>query len=606
MDLSVLDLLLVLLAAFVGGQVVTRLGYPAVLGELGIGILLGPPLLGWLNGGDALLVLAEVGVLTMMLFIGMEIDLRDLGRASTAGLLAAVGGFVVPFAGGYAVTVAFGYSPMAAVFVGIAVGVTSLVTKSRILVDLGILDTRIAHVMMAGALIADTISLVVFAGVISVASVGTLDVAGLGLILGRIALFFGAAWLLGRYVIPPVFRRVAQRGWVGRTGYLTLVVLTGLGFAEMAELAGLHGILGAFLAGLFLREAIRAKRLSVELTGTVKDLSLGFLAPIFFVTAGFEVSFAVFRDALPLLVITIVVATVGKILGTALFYLPSGHGWREGVTVGLGMNGRGAVEIIIAGIGLQAGIIDTTIFSVLVFMAIFTTATVPIFLAWGVRWLERHGELVRADDSGQLVLVVGAGPIARRLALLLVAARPVRLLDLNPANVALAKAAGLDAVQGDALDADALVRAGVEDAAVLVAATPNPIVNVLVAQRARTAFLVPKVASLLKLDTDGGLFDTLRSYGGAPLLGTPIDADRWRAIAAGDAPIVELDAAAARALVAEADPDLGARGLLPLVLRRGASVRPFDAADPLGDDDVVLALRDPSAPMPQPEEASDA
>ncbi|TVR85344.1 MAG: cation:proton antiporter, partial [Trueperaceae bacterium] len=376
MELSILNLLAVLAVAWVAGNVVSRLGYPAVLGEIGAGILLGPPLLGLLQAGAPLLVIAELGILLMMVYIGMEIDLRDLGRASTGGLLAAIGGFVVPFALGYVATMAFVGDVWAALFIGMAVGVTSLATKSRILVELGILDTRVAHVMMAGALISDTMALIVFAGILSVVTVGALSIAGLGVVVLQIAGFFVACWLLGVHVVPRLFSWLTARGFGGRTFYLTLALLVALTFSELAELAGLHGILGAFLAGLFLREGIRVKRLSHDITGVVKDVSLGFLAPVFFVTAGFEVSFGVFREDLFFLVTIIVLATVGKVLGTALFYLPSGFGWREGLTVGAGMNGRGAVEIIIAGIGLQAGIIDQSVFSILVFMAIFTTATV--------------------------------------------------------------------------------------------------------------------------------------------------------------------------------------------------------------------------------------
>jgi Kef-type K+ transport system membrane component KefB len=460
MEFSILNLLAVLAIAWVAGNLVSRLGYPAVLGEIAAGMVLGPPLLGWLQAGPALLVIAELGILLMMVFIGMEIDLRDLGRASTAGLLAAIGGFVVPFGLGYAATMLLLGDVWAALFIGMAVGVTSLATKARILVELGILDTRVAHVMMAGALISDTLALIVFAAILSAITVGSVSVAGLGFVLLKLVGFVLAAWLLGVQVVPRLFSWLTARGFGGRTFYLTLALLVALAFSELAEVAGLHGILGAFLAGLFLREGIRVRRLSHEITGVVKDVSLGFLAPVFFVTAGFAVSFDVFRED-PLFLVTIIaLATVGKILGTALFYLPSGFGWREGLTVGAGMNGRGAVEIIIAGIGLQAGIIDQTVFSVLVFMAIFTTATVPFLLKRGVDWLDGRGELVRSDPSTKPVLIVGAGALARELAHHLRDVSSVTLVDLNAANVAEASAEGLDAVQADALDAAALARAG--------------------------------------------------------------------------------------------------------------------------------------------------
>ena len=600
MELSILNLLAVLVVAWVAGNVVSRLGYPAVLGEIGAGILLGPPLLGWLQAGPALLVIAELGILLMMVYIGMEIDLRELGRASTAGLLAAVGGFVVPFALGYVVTMAFIGDGWVALFIGMALGVTSLAAKSRILAELGILDTRVAHVMLAGALISDSIALVVFAAILSVIAIGSVSLVGMGIVIGQIGGFFVAAWLVGIHVVPRLFSWLTARGFGGRTFYLTLALLVALTFAEMAELAGLHGVLGAFLAGLFLREGIRVKRLSHDITGVVKDVSLGFLAPVFFVTAGFAVSFSVFAADLWFLVAIIVLATLGKIVGTALFYLPSGFGWREGITVGAGTNGRGEFQIIIAGIGLQAGIIDQAVFSILVFVAIVTTASVPFLLKRGVDWLDGRGELVRSDPSTKPVLIVGAGALARELAQHLREVSKVTLIDLNARNVALARDEGFEAVQGDALDVSTLARAGVEECGRLIALTPNPAVNVLVAQRAREAFLIPTVRAMLRPDSDSGLYAVLDAIGASVLFAAPIDFARWEAVAARSpqSTLERVSAERARQAWRASDPDLGAHELLPLFIRRDGGLRVFGDLDEVNDDDEVLALVDEEVQSP--------
>jgi Kef-type K+ transport system membrane component KefB len=587
MDLPLLDLFLILLAAFVGGRLAVRLGYPSVLGELVAGIVLGPPLLGLLAGGEAITVLAEVGVLLMMLFIGMEIDPRELGKASTGGILAALGGFVVPFALGFWVILAAGGTVMAAVFVGMAMGVTSLATKSRILVDLRILDTRIAHVMMAGALVADTLSLLIFAGITSVVAAGTLNVASVAWIAVKVVVFFAVAWLAGTRLLPPAWRWLQRRG-MDRAAAVPLVLLVALAFAEGAHLAGLHGILGTFVAGLALREAIGERRLSHDLTGLVRDVSLGFLAPVFFVTAGFEVTFAVFRDAPGLLAAVIVLATLGKVVGTALAYLPTGNGWREGVVLGAGMNGRGAVEIIIAGIGLQAGIIDRTTFSILVFMAIATTATVPLLLTWGVGWLTERGELVRSTGRDG-TLVVGAGPLARALARRLRERGPVALVDRNAEHVEAARAEGMTAHLGDALDGDVLASAGIEDASTVVAVTPNAEVNVLVAQRARERWLVEDLYALLPGERDGGLFAVLEGLGGRVLFARPADPAAWDArIRSGGAREVTVEVGEGPNAATDLARRLTSGAWLPLALVRGEAVRPFGGDLEEGDRVIVL------------------
>ncbi len=529
MELNLLNLLLVLLAAWGAGLASSRLGYPAVLGELLVGILLGPPLLGLLHGGEALAVLAEIGVLLMMLYIGMEIDPAELGRASKGGLLAAFGGFVTPFVLCYVLVVNLaGQPPIAGLFVGVAAGVTSLATKSRVLVDLRLLDTRIAHVMMAGALVADTAALVIFAVVISVTD-GQTSGTELLLVGGQVVVFFVVAALFGLKVLPAAMRRFVDLvSPSGPTLFMALMLVMIL-YAAAGRLVGMHGILGAFLAGLFLRESVLGRTLSQELMNRVRDVSIGFLAPIFFVTAGFAVSLDVFRTDLVLLLGLIGVATVGKIVGTTLFYLPTGYGWREGLVVGLGMNGRGAVEIIIAQLALSIGMISAEIFSVLVFMAIATTAFEPVLLKWGVGWLRARGELARSDEERHGILVVGANPAARQLASILAHGdrTSVTVLDANVDHVRIAEREGLQALQGNALDERDLAEAGAAHVQHLIAVTPNGEVNALAAQLGRTVFAIPDI-HVLRSDADAATQSALLQHLHATtLFGGPILLSEW-------------------------------------------------------------------------------
>lgn len=437
MELNLLNLLIVLLAGWAGGRLAVWLKYPAVLGELLAGIVVGPALLGLVAPDVALDVLAHVGILLMMLYIGMEVDPKELKEASLGGVLAAIGGFVTPFALAFGVVWLAGGTAMAAIFVGLAAGVTSLATKSRILVDLKLTNTRIAHVMLAGAVLADGVSLIAFAAILG-AGGGALSLQGLGIVAVKALAFFAVAGIIGWYGFPIAGRWLAKRN-VTRTGGFTLVLLVAVAFAELAELAGLHGVLGSFVAGLFIRESTLGKHLSSELSKVVHDASVGFLAPIFFVTVSFNVTFSALREDALLLVVLVAVATIGKILGTMLFYLPTGNGWREGLVIGAGMNGRGAVEIILAGIALEAGIIDDKLFSILVFLAIFTTATVPVLLGWGTRWLRSRGELATGNTKRGTVVILDAGPAARDLGRVLGASRPVYLLTTEPTEAQAAR-----------------------------------------------------------------------------------------------------------------------------------------------------------------------
>jgi len=590
---EVLMLALVLAAALLGGRVAMRAGYPAILGEITAGIIFGPPLIGLLARNDAIDVLGEFGILLMMLYIGMHLDLGDLRRASMPGLLAAVGGFLVPTAAGLILMLAVERTFLEALFVGLAMGVTSLATKSRILVDLKILDTRIAHVLVAGALLSDVAVLVVFAAVVNpdVASQGVS--VGTALFAGVRALGFGlGAWLVGWWVLPAVKRLSGDRE-IDRGALFLAVIVFGLGFAYAAELAGIHAILGAFVAGLFIDSRIMERKVSKDVQQRLATMSVGVLAPFFFVSAGFEVSLSVFSTDLPLLIAVIVLATLGKVVGTALFYIPSGNGWREGVVVGAGMNGRGAVEIIVAEIALAQGLIDRDVFSILVFMALFTTATVPIMLTWGVRWLRRRGELVRAGDRDQ-ALVVGAGAIARRLAAALQKGMPVSLLDTNRANLVAGEREGLTVHAGSGLDEVALESAGIEKALRVVAATPNAEVNVLTAQLA-VDFGVPDVSVLLR-ESDTKTFAARLADADIKVIRAPEDFASWEhALGSGRAVAETIDGADLERFRDASNPQWvqsgEPTGEFPVAVISNGERSPYTTEVKLTDGEHVVVLR---------------
>jgi Kef-type K+ transport system membrane component KefB len=586
-EIHLLNLALVLGAAVGGGAVARRFGYPSILGELIAGILFGPAALGWLAAEEALSVVATVGVLVMMLYVGMHLDLGDLRRSSWPALLAAVGGFIVPAGAGYWLAITFGLSSRAALLMALAMGVTSLATKSRVLVDLRILDTRVAHVMMAGALIADLVALIGFAALLGAGEEGTLSGAGVAGVVLKALLFVVAAVAVGIRLFPLGARLLARRGGVERGTLFLVVVIVALVYGAAAEAAGLHGILGTFFAGLLLRPGLFEPRVYRDVEQLVFRVSVGFLAPIFFVTAGFHVDLGVVRTDLALLLSVILVATVGKIAGTTLFYIAGRRGWREGVTVGVGMNGRGAVEIIAAELALERALIDQTTFSVLVLMALVTTATVPYLLTRAVRWLERRDELVRASGRSGTI-VVGAGPVARAVAHVFGECGWVRLIDTNRGQCGEARLEGLDAIHGNALDVSILRQAGAGDARRIVCMTANSSVNVLVAQRATSEFGIPKASVLLTGDDALSLRDALDGELVRPLAEMHFDLELWnRRLQRNLAGLLELSPPLA---ADDSAPSLEDPGDVAVLVRRRGEVIPCSEVTATEPGDVVLGL----------------
>jgi hypothetical protein len=355
--------------------------------------------------------------------------------------------------------------------------------------------------------------------------------------------------------------------------------------AWAAEVSGIHAILGAFVAGLFIDTSIMTSKASREVQSRLATVSVGTLAPIFFVTAGFEVSLEVFRTDLSLLVLVIVVATVGKIVGTALFYLLSGNGWREGIILGTGMNGRGAVEIIVAEIALAQGLIDSQVFSILVFMAIFTTATVPVLLTIGVKWLRGRGELVKAGDR-TTTMIVGAGPLARTLGAILQATAPVLLIDTNRANQIAGERKGLKVIAGSGFEETTLNDAGIDRASRFIAATPNAEVNLLSAQLA-VDLGVPEVMVLLR-EADAASFRSQLENSSIEVIKAPNSLQDWEhALLVGATELMTVPAGVEDESLGNGQPD---GQLFPIVVIGTNDTYPITTQTVFTDTDELMLL----------------
>lgn len=591
MEFSLLNLLMVILVAAIGGAIAQRFGYPALMGEMVAGIIFGPMMLGILHESEGLKLLAEVGVFLMMLYIGIEVDHRELMKASWAGVLASIGAFVVPLVAGYLlVRNHYEMDLNAGMFIGLAMAITSLATKSRALMELKLLGTRVANVLLAAALICDTLALVVFAGISGFAEAESSDILGILLVLLKAVGFFGVTAWIGMRVFPLFGKLFRKLGFTERTTNFTLVIFVGLVFAEMAEVAGLHSIIGAFIAGLFIREEVLQRKVSHDVSGLVRDVSLGFLAPVFFVSAGFKVDISVMWTDPAMLGALVGVAILAKIIGTWVFYVPTGHGWREGLAVGAGMNGQGAVAIIIAEIGFELGLVNAQIYSVLVLMAFFTTALEPLLIKLGTGWLKRSGGLVRADYNRNITIIAGASPLARIMAKHISRTGKVLLIDNNANLCGAADAEGLTAIKGNVLSEDLLDLAGAASASAFIAMTANHEVNRLSSEQARDMFGVPLT---WKWPTMGVPSLPLEGHAADTSTGTPASAQtpKWNEwITRKEVEHVSLSVTHPVANTNFAG-IIVALDIFPLVIERKGRRFPAMVADELQKGDQVFGLR---------------
>lgn len=382
------DLFLVVLLAWAAGSLVSKLGYPAVLGELAAGVVFGPPVLGLVGPSETLSMLGVLGVVILMLFIGMQVDPEELVRSASSALLPAAAGLAIPAGLGYmAVTMLGGGSSAEGLMVGVIIATTALATVSRVLFDLQMLQTSFGRRLLCVSLFEVVLVLVAFAIVAGLATTEAGESSSFAPVLMKAGGFLIGAAAVGHFVLGPLGALIRRLGFGGRPGAFTLTLVIGLLFSAASDAAGLSFVPGAFLAGLFIGPKVLGDPFA-DTVHVVRDVGVGFLTPLFFFAAGFQADLS-FVVKEPVLLATIVAAAfIGKVLAGVLGLLPSSASWREGVVLGFGMNGRGGIDVIMAGLALNSlHVIGEGLFTALILTTFLTTLPVPILLQKGTRWL---------------------------------------------------------------------------------------------------------------------------------------------------------------------------------------------------------------------------
>jgi len=383
----VLTLIIIITGAKAGGWLANRLRQPAVLGELLAGVLLGPSALNLLNWSvlinehdphlltETVFELAELGVICLMFLAGLEIDPREMRRAGRVAALAGVSGVIVPLALGGLVALPFGYRGQAALFVGIILTATSVSISAQTLLELGKLRSREGLALLGAAVVDDVLVILLLSVFTAIAEGGADPSAILTLSLKMLA-YLSVTTLLGFFVLP----RLAE--WVNgqpiSEGLAALVLVTALLFAWSAEVVGgLAAITGAFIAGVgFGRSHLRD-----EIRRHMHTITYAFLVPIFFVSIGLKTNARLLAGPDVLFALALVlIAVVSKIVGCGLGARMGGFNDSESLRVGVGMISRGEVGLIVATVGVDAGLIKTELFSVVTLIVLVTTLITPPLL----------------------------------------------------------------------------------------------------------------------------------------------------------------------------------------------------------------------------------
>ncbi len=251
-DHLIISLLIILAVAWPMGALFARFGLPVMLGQLVTGLLLGPAVLNIISPSEGLTFLADLGIFFAMFYAGMEMDPKELLEHIWPSLAVAVGGFVLPFAMGFFVASAFGGTVFQSLFIGIGLSITAIAVQAVILQEMQIHKTSIGHIIMGAAIADDIISLVGLSILLGLVQTGTVETVGILIIILKVAAFFVFTILAGHFVIPVFTRKLDDYNAKG----FTFAMIAALVMATAAELAGLHTVRGAFLAGQFVRKEI--------------------------------------------------------------------------------------------------------------------------------------------------------------------------------------------------------------------------------------------------------------------------------------------------------------------------------------------------------------
>ncbi|MGN6313563.1 MAG: cation:proton antiporter [Rhodanobacteraceae bacterium] len=383
-----LEVFIIFIGAQIGGELARMVRLPSVVGEIVIGCVLGPSVLGWIVPSEPLEVLSEIGVVLLLFSVGLENRVEDLKRIGGSAFAVGTLGVAIPFVFGTLWAHSIGPNWAHSLFVAAAFVATSAGITASVLKQLGVLQRIESRVILGAAVIDDILAMLLLGMVVAVQGGGQVHVGDLLVVLVEA---IGFVLVIG-WIGVRVMRRSSE--WLewpaDPASPLALVLAMCLGLAWLATRFGLAAIIGAFLAGMIASETRQHKQIEQQ---TRPLLTL--LAPFFFVMTGAKVELAQLMngEALGLLAMATVLALVTKLLGGGLGALKLGM--RSALTVGVGMMPRGEVGVVIASLGLAARVFSERMYAVIIAMSLLTSVIAPPVLA---ALLRRGGETAELES----------------------------------------------------------------------------------------------------------------------------------------------------------------------------------------------------------------
>jgi Kef-type K+ transport system membrane component KefB/nucleotide-binding universal stress UspA family protein len=424
----IIQIAVLLLIARALGEIAQRLGQPAIIGEILAGIVLGPSLLSgffpfvneWIVPqtevqGYLLEVISLIGVMFLLLITGLETDLALIRRHARTAIGVSYGGILVTFSSGFLLGQLLPEFLLAdpnqrlvfALFVATAMSISAIPVIAKVLMDLDLMRRDIGQIIIASGMSDDTNGWILLSIIIGLASGQAVTPGGVIEAVGKVLAFMAISFTLGRWLVKKTLDFV-QDEVMSRDSLLTLVLVLAFVWGAIAQALNLEAVLGAFIMGILFGQM---PRLPDSVHQTLESIALGIFAPIFFAVAGLKVNVMnlLEPELLYIALIVIFIASAGKVAGTYLGARLIGRcdHWTA-LSFGAGLNARGAMEIIIATIGLSKGILSQDMFSIIVLMAMATSLMAPPALRWTLKHVtpeEQELERLRREELAKQSLV---------------------------------------------------------------------------------------------------------------------------------------------------------------------------------------------------------
>ena len=382
-----ISVVIILVATRLLGEFSQRLRLPPLVGELAAGIIIGPYVLKLITPDQSLNVISDLGVFFLMLLAGLQMDPREIRKAGLRGCILSAIAFSLPFLAGFGIATLFGLGMLQSMFVGLLLSITAVPVSTIVLMQFGILETKVGNTVITAAVINDIFSLVVLSIVLQLHGANGAPVNITETMINsviKILLFIG-----GIFLIDILFRKA--NAWFQRRGtyffeklhtkeaaFGILLISTILVSVVAQVVIGLHFIIGTFFSGLIVYKEIIRRENFERVYGIISAISFGFFAPIFFAVIGININMDSIANNLPFFIVLAIVAVVTKVGGGYIGSRLIKFSKDESLAIAFLMNGRGMVELVIASIGFTSGIIDSTIFSITVTIGWATTILAPI------------------------------------------------------------------------------------------------------------------------------------------------------------------------------------------------------------------------------------